>query len=121
MIKFPFKILRPVWSYLKTEEKKLKKRKKALEKEDPFSNTDRLMDNAASDTEAAEEVGHERVSALKKEIDKSLIRIKKALARIKIGKYGVCKDCAKVIDTDRLAADPTAAYCLKCEKKRSGT
>lgn len=117
-IKFPLIVLKPVQVYLKKQERKLKNRKKELEKEDPFSNTDRLMDNAASDTDAAEGVGHERVSALKMEIDKSLIRIRKTLTRIRLGKYGLCAKCGKMIDTDRLAINPTAEHCMECAKKK---
>jgi len=120
MIKFPFKILNPVWHYLKREEKRLVKRKKGLEKEDPFRDVSRVDDNAL-DVDAAEQSDHARISALISEISKNLIRVKKALARIKIGRYGVCKGCGKMINTDRLAVDPTVEYCLKCEKKRSGT
>jgi len=120
MIKFPTKILKPIGDYLKREEKKLLQRRKKLKKEDPFANTDRVNDNAASDSDAAEQVGHARVSALLLEINKNLVRIRKTLTRIKLGKYGICKGCGKMIDTDRLAVDPTAEYCLKCAKKRSG-
>lgn len=116
-IRFPLRVLKPIQSYLKNQEKKLKSRKKELEKEDPFNNTDRLMDNAASDTDAAEGVGHERVSALKREIDKSLIRIRKTLTRIKLGRYGLCSKCGKMINTDRLAINPTAELCVDCAKK----
>ena len=115
---FPINVLKPIQDFLENKEKSLKKRKKDLEKEDPFTDTTRLMDNAAIDTEAAEEAGHERISALKQEIDKTLIRIKKTLTRIKLGHYGLCPGCKKMIDTDRLAMDPTAEYCIKCEKKR---
>ena len=117
-IKFPLRVLEPIQNHLKNQEKKLRSRKKELEKEDPFNNTDRLMDNAASDTDAAEGVGHERVSALKREIDKSLIRIRKTLTRIKLGRYGLCSKCGKMIDTDRLAINPTADLCVKCAKKK---
>lgn len=113
-IKFPLKLLEPVKKHLKDHQDKLVERKKALEKEDPFNDVDRVNDNAAIDTEAAEEVGHDRVSALKLEIDKTLIRIKKALSKIKVGKYGVCDSCGKMIDTDRLAIDPTTVFCIKC-------
>ena len=75
------------------------------------------MDNAASDTDAAEDIGHERISVLKKEVDKNLIRVKKSLTRIKLGKYGLCLKCGKMINTDRLAIDPTADHCVKCQKK----
>ena len=119
MIKFPFKVLEPIWRHLKHEEKKLEKERKGLEKEDPFADNSRIDDNAASDADAAEQFGHARVSALTSEINKNLVRIRKTLTRIKIGKYGTCKCCGKMIDTDRLAADPTVEYCLECEKKRS--
>ena len=118
MIKFPFKILEPVRRYLKREEKKLVKRKKDLEKEDPFKDSNRVNDNAP-DTDVDEQVSHARVTALLAEINKNLIRIRQALTRIKIGKYGLCKDCAKMINTERLAVDPAVERCLKCEKKRS--
>ncbi len=103
--------------FLRQREKKLRDQKRDLEKEDPYNDTSRLNDNAAVDTEAAEEAGHERVSALKVEIDKALIEIRKTLTRIKIGKYGICERCHKMIDTDRLAVKPTATLCIECERK----
>lgn len=116
-IKFPLNVLRPIQDYLKKEEKKLNKRKKELEKEDPYKNTDRLMDNAAVDTDAAEGTGHERISVLKREIDLNLIRIKKALTRIKLGKYGLCVKCGKMINTERLAINPSSTLCIECAEK----
>lgn len=116
--KFPFKVLEPLVKYLKKQEKKLSKRKQNFEKEDPFSDSDRVNDNAAVDTDAAEETGHDRVQALKEEVDKTLINIRKTLTKIKLGKYGLCEGCNQLIDTDRLAVDPTASLCIKCVKKK---
>jgi len=116
-IRFPPKLLKPLEIFLRQREKKLRDQKRDLEKEDPYNDTSRLNDNAAVDTEAAEEAGHERVSALKVEIDKALIEIRKTLTRIKIGKYGICERCHKMIDTDRLAVKPTATLCIECERK----
>ncbi len=118
IIKFPLKVLKPVKKHLRDEEAKLIKRKQSLEKEDPFNDVDRVNDNAAVDTEAAEEAGHDRVAALKLEVDKTLIRIKKALSKIRLGKYGMCDNCGKLINTDRLAIDPTISNCIKCIKKK---
>lgn len=115
-IKFPIKILQPLSEALKKQEKKLKKRKKDLEKEDPFADEDRVNDNAAVDTDAAEEFGHDRVQAMKLEVDKALIQIRKTMTRIRIGKYGLCENCQQMINTDRLAIDPTANLCIKCAK-----
>ena len=116
VIKFPAKLLKPVANYLLGEEKRLKQQKKRLDKEDPFKRSDREMDNAAVDTEVAELIGHERVSVIKMEVDKALINIRKALTRIKVGRYGVCANCGRMIDTDRLAINPTAEFCVSCEK-----
>ena len=115
---FPISVLQPIRDYLVKRESELKKRKKRLEKEDPFVNNQRLSDNAAVDADAAEEVGHERIRVLKSEVDKTLIRIRKALSRINVGSYGVCATCGQMIDTDRLAIDPTAELCMSCAQKQ---
>jgi len=117
-IKFPRKILKPIENFLRQKEGRLKKQKAELKKEDPYTDTSRVNDNAASDAEAAEESGHERITALRKEIDKALIEIRKTLTRIRLGKYGTCEKCGQMIDTDRLAIKPTATACIKCEKKK---
>ncbi|MBM3205879.1 conjugal transfer protein TraR, partial [Candidatus Shapirobacteria bacterium] len=56
--------------------------------------------------------------ALEGQINRKLIQIKKALSRLKIGKYGVCEKCGKMIDTDRLMIMPETTVCVKCEKKK---
>lgn len=117
VIEFPAKVLEPVKNYLQREEKRLKKRKEQLEKEDPFSDPDRANNNAM-DTDALEQAGHERVEAIKEEVDKALITIRKSLTRIKLGSYGLCEECGKMIDTDRLAVNPTATHCIDCVRKQ---
>ena len=118
-IKFPLKVLKPIKDHLEDKEKKLKKRMKSLSEEDPYADPDRINDNAAADTDADEESGHERITALNREINKGLIRVRKALTRIKLGKFGMCECCGKLIDTDRLAIDPTVGECIKCVNKKS--
>lgn len=103
---------------LSQKKRELEERLRTLTREDPFSNTDRLMDNAASDAEASEEVGHERVEALKLEVSQNLAKVKKALAKIGIGKYGICDQCGKPIEEARLKIFPMADRCVTCEKKR---
>lgn len=115
---FPSNLLKPIGDFLKEQLEKLELRKNKLEKEDPFSDSDRLVDNAAVDTEAAEQFGHARIVALKKDIDRKIIQVRQALSRVKIGKYGICENCRKMIDTDRLTVYPEATLCVKCEKKR---
>ena len=113
---FPKKLLLPILSYLKKEERKLKRKKKDLKEGDHVTNKGRVDDNADLICEAAEQEGHQRYEALTREIDKILIRIKKAMTRIKLGKYGICDGCGKMIDTDRLAIDPTASRCVNCKR-----
>jgi len=112
----PQHVLEPVQKFLQKELEKLKKRKALIEKEDPFSDPSRVNDNAP-DTDAAEQFGHARAEAMKKLLNKRIIQVKKALARIKIGRYGICERCGKFIDTDRLMAFPEATLCIECERK----
>jgi DnaK suppressor protein len=117
VVTFPAKVLEPVRGFLTGEAKKLEKRRQDLTKTDPFSDPRHVVDNAAPDTEAAEQTGHEQASALKEQVDRRLIQIRKALTRIKIGKYGICEKCGKMIDTDRLMIRPEATLCIECAKK----
>ncbi len=113
---FPTSVLKPLISYLRGEEKRLVKTKRDLRKSDPFVIGNRDEDNSV-DSDVAENVEHDRSTAMRRQVSRSLIEIKKTLTRIKLGKYGLCAECKKMIDTDRLAIKPTAEYCLDCERK----
>lgn len=116
-IKFPAKVLNPVRLFLRKREKELEEKKKSLSEQDPFADPKRLKDSAASDADAQEQVGHAQVEALKREIDRKLIQIRKALTRIRVGHYGTCESCGKMINTERLMVSPEATRCIKCERK----
>lgn len=118
-VSFPMNVLKPLMDYLKGEEKRLIKAKSSLKKEDPFKGRTREEDNSI-DADVAEQVDHDRVFASRMELKKSLINIRKTLTRIKIGRYGICEKCGKMIDTDRLSIKPTAEYCMACEKVVEG-
>lgn len=115
-ISFPMNVLKPLMDYLRGEEKRLVKAKISMKKEDPFKGRTREEDNSI-DADVAEQVDHDRVFASRMELKRSLINIRKTLTRIKIGRYGICEKCGKMIDTDRLAIKPTAEYCMTCEKE----
>lgn len=117
IIQIPAKLLAPLREYLQHEQMKLLKSKNELKREDPFADSQRIDDNADIGKEAAEQFGHQRSEALRGEVDKILINIRKTLTKIKIGKYGLCEKCGKLIDTDRLAVNPTAEFCMDCQKK----
>jgi len=109
----PARLVAPVAAFLRRKLVKLEKRKAEIEKDDPFKDVTRVTDNASPDTDASEQFGHARVSAIKEQFDRRIIQIRKALARIKIGKYGICEVCGEMIDTDRLMAYPEATRCVK--------
>lgn len=120
-VNIPSRILTSIRERLLSEQKNLKERKRRLKKEDPFTDHARTTDNAAIDTDVNEQVGHERVMGIQNEVDKMLIRVRKALSAIKVGKYGICTNCNRMIDTNRLAINPTAEYCMDCATKLEKT
>lgn len=117
-VKFPANLLAPVATFLQDKLKILEKRKKDISKEDPFRDPSRVTDNAATDTEADEQFGHARTSAIKNEIGRTMVQVRKALTRVKLGKYGVCEKCGQMIDTDRLLIYPEATLCAKDAAKK---
>lgn len=119
IFKYPAELMAPIRNYLLHEQQKLMKRRDQIKKEDPFADTGRIDDNADIGQEANEQWGHQRAEALKTEVDRALINIRKSLTRIKIGKYGLCGNCGRMIDTDRLAINPTADLCIDCQKNAS--
>jgi len=119
IIAFPAKALFPMGKLLTRQLKKLKKRRKDVDESDPFKNTSRVTDNASPDADAEEQFGHARTTAIKKQLDIKIVQTRKALARIKIGKYGLCEECGSMINTDRLVVYPETTVCVKCESKKS--
>lgn len=114
---FPAKFLSPVGRFLSLRLKNLERRKKEIDTEDPFRDLGRGTDNASPDTDAYEQFGHARTSAIREQLDRTIIQTRKALARVKIGKYGICEVCGKMIDTDRLIIYPEATLCAEDQVK----
>ena len=65
-----------------------------------------------------EQIGHFDSEVKAKFLSKRMVQMRKALTRIKLGKYGLCETCGKMIDTERLAIHPEATTCVECQKKR---
>lgn len=119
IFKYPAKVLLPIKNHLKGKEKKIIDRKKRVKDADPFAKDDRMSNNTATDAGAAKKFEHEKSVAVSSELDKTLINIRKALTKIKIGKYGFCEKCGGMIDTDRLSVDPAVSTCVKCANKNN--
>jgi len=107
---------------------KLKKEKKALEKElAHFAKKSKKLkgdwtseyprfDEGTRLEEAADEV-EEYSTRLSVEysLEKRLLNIDLALEKFKKGKYGICEKCKKNINIERLKAYPGARLCNKCK------
>lgn len=111
-------ILKKLKNKLEKELIDIKNRIEEFKKDDPFSDPDRLLDNAAIDTDAREQIGHDTIEAEIKELKKRQSDIELALDKIKKGHYGVCENCDKMIPLERLKLMPEARRCMDCEKNR---
>lgn len=58
--------------------------------------------------------------SLEHSLEKSLRDVKKALARIDDGAYGICKYCEEPINPDRLRARPSSGSCMSCKTRLKG-
>jgi len=116
VLNLPSRLLLPIKLFLERELIKLKRRKKQFKKEDPFFKGDRTEENSLEE-DLDEQIGHFDNEIKTRFLSKQIIQLRKALTRIKIGKYGVCEKCGNMIDTDRLAVKAEATTCIKCSKK----
>lgn len=116
-IQFPSELLVPVRELLRSQLRLLKLRRKNIMSEDPFSDPERALDNAATDTEAEEQFGHDMAQAMKFQLEEKIAQTKEAINRVKNGEYGTCAKCGKMINTDRLMVYPEATLCMSCKEK----
>ncbi len=87
-----------------------------LQADDPFSDPDHAVDNAAVDTDVREQIGHDTVEAEIKELKERLDDITRALHKIQKGTYGACEKCNGDIRPQRLEIVPEAKFCMNCSK-----
>jgi len=111
----PKKLLDPIRKFLESEVVKWKRAEKSVKKNDPFSDDDRGNHNSV-ESDLDEQVGHFEAEVKAGFIKKQLVQLRKALTMIKIGRYGICEKCGKMIDTDRLAIKPEVTVCIACAK-----
>lgn len=116
MIDFPQRLLSPIKKFLESELLRLKFAKKKIAESDPFMDENRSIENSVEE-DVDEQIGHFDAEIKANFVTKQIVQLRKALTRIKIGKYGMCEKCGKMIDTDRLAIKPEATTCFKCNKE----
>lgn len=110
----PLNLINKLRNDLLTKRKRLKIEQKVLIKEDPYMEADRTGDNAELMDEAIlEDRSKEVHDVVKSSVDSMLMQVRKALGRMRIGKYGMCEVCGKSIDPARLKAYPEATTCVE--------
>ena len=94
-------------------------RTKQMELSDVLCNRSEIVVDRASDTFDQVQLMSERELAVRTLArDSNLQRqIRRALARIAGGAYGVCLYCEKDISPRRLGAVPWAGFCIGCQEK----
>jgi len=114
-IQFPQKFLKPIREFLERELVKMKRTEKKISKADPFKDEYRGLRNSTEE-DLDEQIGHFDSEIKIGFVNKQIIQLRKSLTRMKIGKYGICEKCGKMIDTDRLAINPETTLCIDCKK-----
>lgn len=116
----PAELINSVKEKLLKKDSKLKQSQQRLVKEDPYLQEGRAEANSESMDEAILEDYQKTVTDAEIGIVKTLrLQVKKALAAIKLGKYGVCDVCGSPIDKARLKAYPEATTCIDCAEKKT--
>ena len=68
---------------------------------------------------AADEVEeYETLLPLEHSLELELRDVNNALEKIKKENYGKCENCKKDINEERLEVNPSAKFCISCEKKK---
>jgi len=67
-----------------------------------------------SGEQAVERENDEVVMELRDETKQELSQVNNALKKIQLGSYGLCEQCGKVINPERLAALPYSTLCIEC-------
>jgi DnaK suppressor protein len=82
-------------------------------------NRDEIAIEKASDAIDEVQLAGERELAIRNlDRDSNMLRqIRRALARIADGSYGVCLHCEEDISPKRINAVPWAAFCIKCQEQ----
>jgi len=105
---------------------RLWKRSKELKKEeDMVKESDPLMQAERSDvSESTDTVSGDVEKTIQEArldlIQAARLEIRKALAKVRIGTYGMCETCKGPIDLARLKVFPQATACFDCSSKAKG-
>ncbi len=115
------KLLDELKEKLEEQKKSIQGELESFAKEDPNlkNNWDTKYPNREEgdkDEEADEVQEYNNKLSLEYSLESKLKDVVSALEKIEKGTYGVCENCGKKIDEERLLACPEAKTCLKCDK-----
>lgn len=105
---------------LSSEEKKilvsLEKEKTKLENQ--ITKLKKFHDHGTADSENAQEIEEfsEQIG-IKSKFDEGLSEVKLAIKKLKKGTYGICEQCSKKINPNRMLANKSASYCIECKNQ----
>lgn len=114
---------------IKTLQEKLEQEKISIEKElGSFAKEDKTQkDNWKTqypnrevgnlEEEADEAQEYDTLVSIEQNLETRLKDINLALEKIEKGNYGVCENCKKEIEQERLTALPEARFCIACNKQ----
>ncbi len=69
--------------------------------------------------EATETLELEKRLAMENRVRQELAKIERALHKFEEGTYGLCDNCGKPIEPERLEALPQATICMKCKAQQA--
>lgn len=99
------------------QKEEVKLREKLAQLEDRLTHVTKEMSKSHSADSAEQAVERENDDVLLvigQETQGSIHNIRLALARISEGTYGVCANCGKAINPERLKALPETVQCVSC-------
>ena len=115
------KIIDELKQKLETEKLSIQKELESFANKDPNlkHNWDTRYPNREDgdkDDEADEVQEYDNKLSLEYSLELKLKDVNMALEKIENGTYGICENCGKEINEERLLVCPEAKTCLKCEK-----
>jgi DnaK suppressor protein len=107
-------------SQIEEELKKFAKKDKRVEGDwdTRYPKWDGEAGSSSLETMADELEEYENLLPVEYALELKLKDINLALEKIGKGKYGICENCGKEIEIERLKAIPEARFCLKCKTKK---
>ncbi|MCR4329364.1 MAG: TraR/DksA C4-type zinc finger protein [Candidatus Roizmanbacteria bacterium] len=114
---YPKELLTDIKAFFLSEKKNAEKRLSQISEEDPYHDRESTTNSADVTVDATEDILHEHATANKSALERKIKEIDMALERVDEGKYGMCKKCDQLINTDRLSSNPFALYCIECASK----